>query len=111
MRTLILFIATLLASLLGALNLYGQDSEKSVSKACTKFNVEKSSNIEMSMTIVAPKHRPSLEFKSWSESNKNALALVTNPAKEKVHSFLKSGKNVWPVFEIIPTDGPTTNLD
>jgi outer membrane lipoprotein-sorting protein len=95
MRTLILLIATLVASFLAALNLYGQDAKEIVRKADTKFNGEKSSYSEMSMTIVRPKYKRSLEFKSWTESSKNSLTLITNPAKEKGQTFLKSGNNMW----------------
>jgi outer membrane lipoprotein-sorting protein len=95
MRTLILFVATLVASFLANLNLYGQDAKEIVRKADTKFNGEKSSYSEMSMTIVRPKYKRSLDFKSWTESTRNSLTLITNPAKEKGQSFLKSGNNMW----------------
>jgi outer membrane lipoprotein-sorting protein len=95
MRTLILFIATLVASFLAALTLYGQDAKETVRKADTKFNGEKSSYSEMSMTIVRPKYQRYLDFKSWTGSSKNSLTLITNPAKEKGQSFLKSGNDMW----------------
>jgi outer membrane lipoprotein-sorting protein len=95
MRTIILFIAIIIASLIASLKLYSQDAKEIVRKADMKFNGEKSSYSEMSMTIVRPKYKRGLEFKSWAESNKNALALITNPAKEKGQTFLKSGNNMW----------------
>ncbi|HNW50223.1 MAG TPA: outer membrane lipoprotein-sorting protein [Prolixibacteraceae bacterium] len=95
MRTFILFIATLIASFLAALNVYSQDATEIVRKADTKFNGEKTNYSEMSMTIVRPKYKRSLEFKSWAETNKNALTLITDPAKEKGQTFLKSGNNMW----------------
>jgi outer membrane lipoprotein-sorting protein len=95
MRTLILFIATLIAAFLASLNLYGQDAKEIVRKSDAKFNGEKSSYSEMSMTIVRPKYKRSLDFKSWSESTKNSLTLITAPAKEKGQTFLKSGNNMW----------------
>jgi hypothetical protein len=47
MRTLILFIATLVASFLAALNLNGQDAKEIVRKADTKLNIEKSIDSEI----------------------------------------------------------------
>jgi outer membrane lipoprotein-sorting protein len=95
MRTFIFFIAILVAIFLASLHLYGQDAKEIIRKADTKFNGEKSSYSEMSMTIVRPKYKRSLEFKSWAESTKNSLTLITNPAKEKGQTFLKSGNNMW----------------
>ncbi len=95
MKTLTLFVAILIASLVAGLNVYSQDATEIVRKADTKFNGEKTNYSEMSMTIVRPKYKRSLEFKSWSETNKSALTLITNPAKEKGQTFLKSGNNMW----------------
>jgi outer membrane lipoprotein-sorting protein len=72
-----------------------QDAKEIVRKAEEKFNGEKSSYSEMSMTIVRPKYQRNIEFKSWSESEGDALTLITAPAKEKGQSFLKSGNNMW----------------
>lgn len=95
MKTLTLFVAILIASLVAGLNVYSQDATEIVRKADTKFNGEKTNYSEMSMTIVRPKYKRSLEFKSWSETNKSTLTLITNPAKEKGQTFLKSGNNMW----------------
>ncbi|MBN2805075.1 MAG: outer membrane lipoprotein-sorting protein [Prolixibacteraceae bacterium] len=75
--------------------LQAQDAKEIVQKADTKFKGEKSSYSEMTMTIVRPKYKRSLEFKSWSEGNENSLTLITAPAKEQGQTFLKSGNNMW----------------
>lgn len=49
----------------------------------------------MTMTIVRPKYKRTLDFKSWSEGSEKSLTLVTAPAKEKGQTFLKSGNNMW----------------
>jgi hypothetical protein len=49
MRTLILFIATLIASFLAALNLYGQDTKRNEHKADTLYKSEKSTCCEISI--------------------------------------------------------------
>lgn len=74
---------------------FAQNAKEIVQKADTKFKGEKSSYSEMSMTIVRPKYKRTLEFKSWSEGTEKSLTLITAPAKEKGQSFLKSGKNMW----------------
>ena len=75
--------------------LFSQDAREIVRRADTKYNGEKSSYSEMSMTIVRPKYKRSIEFKGWAVTNKDALTLITAPAKEKGQSFLKSGNNLW----------------
>ena len=96
MKTIILFLAILAVSIaMAAIPLKAQDAKEIVRKADTKFNGEKSSYSEMSMAIVRPKYTRNLEFKNWTEGTKNALTLITAPAKEKGQSFLKSGNNMW----------------
>jgi len=60
-----------------------------------KYNGELCSYGEMTMTIVRPKYKRTLKFKSWVNKNKKSLAVITAPAKEKGQSFLKEGKNLW----------------
>lgn len=84
-----------LLGLLSPLLLRAQDARTIVNKAETKFQGEKSSYSEMSMTIIRPKYERSLEFKNWSQGNEKALTLITAPAKEKGQTFLKSGNNMW----------------
>lgn len=75
--------------------IWSQDAREIVRKADAKYNGEKSSFSEMTMTIVRPKYKRTIEFKGWAISGGQALTLVTAPAKEKGQSFLKSGNNLW----------------
>ena len=72
-----------------------QDAKEIVRKSDTKYNGEKSSYSEMSMTIVRPKYKRTIEMKSWTEVAGNSLTLITAPAKEQGQSFLKNGNNLW----------------
>jgi len=72
-----------------------QDAKEIVRKSDTKYNGEKSSYSEMSMTIVRPKYKRTIEMKSWTEAAGNSLTLITAPAKEQGQSFLKNGNNLW----------------
>ncbi|MFA7044551.1 MAG: outer membrane lipoprotein-sorting protein, partial [Bacteroidales bacterium] len=84
------FVVLLLPTILPA-----QDAKDIVRRADTKYNGEKSSYSEMTMTIVRPKYKRSVQFKNWAQTGGDALTLVTAPAKEKGQSFLKSGNNLW----------------
>jgi outer membrane lipoprotein-sorting protein len=74
---------------------WSQDAKEIVRKADTKYNGEKSSYSEMTMTIVRPKYKRTIEFKGWAVSGGQSLTLITAPAKEKGQTFLKSGNNLW----------------
>lgn len=78
-----------------SMSAFAQDAKEIVYKADTKFKGEKTSYSEMSMTIVRPKYKRNLDFKSWSEGTEKSLTLITAPAKEKGQTFLKSGNNLW----------------
>ena len=95
MKTQMTLTIGILIFICSTTNIYAEDAKEIVRKADTKFNGEKSSYSEMTMTIVRPKYKRTLDFKSWSEGTKNALTLITSPAKEKGQSFLKSGNNMW----------------
>ena len=88
-------LVALIFELLLPSTLFSQDAREIVKRADTKYNGEKSSYSEMSMTIVRPKYKRSIEFKGWAVTGKDALTLITAPAKEKGQSFLKSGNNLW----------------
>ncbi|MFA9391079.1 MAG: outer membrane lipoprotein-sorting protein [Prolixibacteraceae bacterium] len=92
-----LFVLTLFSCLAFAFphSVESQNATEIVRKADTKFKGEKSSYSEMTMTIVRPKYKRTLDFKSWSEGTENSLTLITAPAKEKGQTFLKSGNNMW----------------
>jgi len=66
-----------------------------VRKADEKFNGEKSSYSEMSMTIIRPDWQRTIEFRNWSLGRDYALTLITAPAKEAGQTFLKRGSEMW----------------
>jgi outer membrane lipoprotein-sorting protein len=66
-----------------------------VSKANEKFNGEKTSISQMSMTIVRPTWQRTIEFKNWTSGNDYALTLITGPASEKGQTFLKRQNEMW----------------
>lgn len=66
-----------------------------IRKADEKFNGEKSSYTEMSMTIIRPGWQRIIEFKNWSLGRFYALTLITSPAKEAGQSFLRRGNEMW----------------
>ena len=59
-------------------------------------NMEGDSSIStMSMSIIRPTWKRTLEFKNWVKGSEFALTLVTAPAKEKDMTFLKRGNDMW----------------
>jgi len=78
-------------------NLSGQNPEAKeiVRKADEKFNGEKSSIVVMSMTIIRPEWKRTVEFKAWSSGRDNSLTLITAPAKDIGQTFLKRGSEMW----------------
>jgi outer membrane lipoprotein-sorting protein len=71
------------------------DAKEIVRQADARYNGEKSSYSEMSMSIIRPTYQRSLSFKSWATKEGDALTLITAPAREKGQSFLKNGNNIW----------------
>lgn len=66
-----------------------------IRKADENFNGEKSSYSVMSMTIIRPAWKRTIEIKSWSLGRDYALALITAPPKEAGQAFLKRGSEMW----------------
>ena len=66
-----------------------------VRKADEKFNGEKSSVMELSMTIIRPAWERTVEFKNWTMGRDYALTLITSPARDAGQSFLKRGTEMW----------------
>jgi outer membrane lipoprotein-sorting protein len=66
-----------------------------VRKADDKFNGEKSSIMVMTMTIIRPTWKRTVELKNWSMGNDYALTLITAPARDIGQSFLKRGTEMW----------------
>jgi outer membrane lipoprotein-sorting protein len=60
-----------------------------------KLNGEKSSYTVMSMTIVRPSWKRTIEFKNWSLGCDYAMTLVTAPAKDVGQTFLKRDVEMW----------------
>jgi len=65
-----------------------------VAKADEK-NRGKTSQGEMSMTIVRPKWERSISMKTWSKGDKYFMIYITAPAKEEGQVFLKVDKEMW----------------
>ena len=55
----------------------------------------KTSQVEMTMTIVRPIWNRSITMKSWEKNNGLALILITAPAKDKGQVFLKIKTEMW----------------
>jgi outer membrane lipoprotein-sorting protein len=66
-----------------------------VRRADEKFNGEKSSLMVMSMTIVRPSWKRTVEFKNWTLGRDYALTLITSPSKDAGQSFLKRQTEMW----------------
>lgn len=90
--TLLLAMPGILTCMLSAQPLTATDI---VRKADEKYNGEKSSYSLMSMTIVRPGWKRTLEFKNWTLGREYALTLVLSPAKEAGQSFLKRHNEMW----------------
>lgn len=66
-----------------------------VRKADEKFNGEKSSITEMSMSIIRPSWQRTIDFKTWSLGHDYSITLITAPAKDQGETFLKRGTEMW----------------
>lgn len=73
----------------------GLSATEVVRKADEKFNGEKSSITGMSMTIIRPTWKRTVEFKSWTLDRDYALTLITAPARDAGQTFLKRGTEMW----------------
>ena len=65
-----------------------------VQKADAK-NRGKTSQGEMTMTIIRPKWKRTISMKYWSKGDDYFMILITAPAKEKGQVFLKVDKEMW----------------
>jgi len=71
-------------------------------------NMQGDSSIStMTMTIKRPAWERTIGFKSWAKGTGLALALVTEPAKEKGQTFLKRDNDMW---NYIPSIGRLVKL-
>ena len=94
-----IFLLSLLLSTIygGELTLKAQllSATEIVKKADEKFNGEKSSMMEMAMTIIRPTWQRSVEFKNWSLEKDFSLTLITAPARDIGQTFLKRENEMW----------------
>jgi outer membrane lipoprotein-sorting protein len=74
--------------------LFAQNASEIVKKAYDKERGT-SSRGEMSMTIVRPAWKRTINFKMWGKGQDYSLTLVTYPAKEKGQTFLKRKNDLW----------------
>src|SRR4030042_491869 len=97
MKTRFATILFLLMQGLGSNTLRAQaiNATDIVRKADEKFNGEKSSYSVMSMTVIRPEWKRTIEFKSWTLGKDFALAVITAPPKEAGQTFLKRGSEMW----------------
>lgn len=87
-----IFAAALISIPVNGQNLSATDI---VRKADDKFNGEKSGYSVMSMTIVRPSWKRTIEFKNWTLGRDFALTLITSPAREAGQTFLKRYNEMW----------------
>ena len=55
----------------------------------------KTSQVEMSMTIIRPKWQRTITMKSWSKGRDYSMTYITSPAKDKGQVFLKRENEMW----------------
>ena len=97
MKNSIFILTIIFVSVTNVLSLSSQSisAKDIVRMADEKFNGEKSSIMVMSMTIIRPAWRRTVEFKNWSLGREYALTLITAPAKDIGQTFLKRGTEMW----------------
>ena len=71
-----------------------QTAKEIVQKADKLFQGE-SNYTEMTMTIVRPKWKRTVSFKSCSKGTEYSLTVITAPAKEKGQTFMKRKNGLW----------------
>ncbi len=93
---MLITIAMLAALFVPAIYLNAQEltATEIVQKADEK-NRGKTSQGEMTMTIIRPKWKRSISLKYWSKGDDYFMIYITAPAKEKGQVFLKVGKEMW----------------
>ncbi|MEA2042196.1 MAG: outer membrane lipoprotein-sorting protein [Bacteroidota bacterium] len=73
---------------------FGQNASEIVKKAEDKIKGE-SNYSEMTMTIVRPRWKRTVSFKTCSKDRDYSMTLVTAPAKEKGQTFMKRKNDLW----------------
>lgn len=77
-----------------ALPSFSQDAGTIVKKADEKMRGS-SSQVEITINIIRPSWKRSLELKAWIKGSGYSMILITAPAKDKGIAFLKRKKEVW----------------
>lgn len=77
-----------------ALPSFSQDADTIVKKADEKMRGS-SSQVEITINIIRPSWKRSLELKAWIKGSDYSMILITAPAKDKGIAFLKRKKEVW----------------
>lgn len=75
-------------------NAFGQQARDIVKQADDRAK-GKTSMADMTIEIVRPTWKRSMDMKTWSKGNDLAMILVTGPAKDKGIAYLKRKKEVW----------------
>lgn len=73
---------------------FSQDAGTIVKKADEKMRGS-SSQVEITINIIRPSWKRSLELKAWIKGSGFSMILITAPAKDKGIAFLKRNKEVW----------------
>lgn len=87
-------LITVALALIFSLNINAQDAKEIIKKAYDKVN-GKSSYTEMSMSVIRPDWKRTVNMKAWAKGTDYSLILITYPAKEKGQVFLKRNKEMW----------------
>lgn len=95
----IIKLNTFRSILLGALlalvgNAQAQNATEIVKKADERLQGKSSQGV-MTMTIIRPKWRRTVEMKSWSKGSNFSLILIKKPVRDKGSGYLKRGKEMW----------------
>ena len=88
-------ITLLLAFSFHSLNAQSPGATEIIRKADERLNGEKSAITTMSMTIVRPSWKRTIDFKSWTLGRDYAMTLITAPAKDVGQTFLKRNTEMW----------------
>ncbi len=72
-----------------------QDAREIIRRSEENVRGVKSSQSEMTISIVRPKWSREIGLKTWTKGDEYSLILITSPAKEKGNAFLKRDKEVW----------------
>ena len=92
-----LFLTCTALFIFSCCNSFGQEvsAKEIIRKADEKFNGEKSSITTMSMTIIRPGWKRTVDFRNWSMGRDYSLTLITLPARDAGQTFLKRETEMW----------------